>query len=60
MEENDQNKIKENITDQFIFHYYMHIKHANVFKRMKILYFRETMSPSTPQIRILQTVLIIR
>jgi hypothetical protein len=37
MEENDKNKIKENITDQFIFHYYMHIKHANVLKRMKIL-----------------------
>jgi len=34
----------------------MHIKHANVSKRMKILYFRETTSPSTPQIRILQTV----
>lgn len=60
MEENDQNKIKENITDQFIFHYYMHIKHANVLKRMKIPYFRETMSPSTRQIRILQRVLIIR
>jgi len=30
MEENDKNKIKENITDQFIFHYYMHIKYANV------------------------------
>ena len=60
MEDNDKNKIKENITDQFIFHYYMHIKHANVFKRMKILYFRETMSPLTRQIRILQRVLIIR